>query len=488
MPVVSLPDGQTLRVTFEQLMALFKVPGASIAVFDKFHVVWKKGYGVREQGSSLPVTLDTTFQAGSISKPLTALAVMHLVQEGKLALDENVNDRLVSWKVPDNEFTVHEKVTLRRLLSHSAGLGVGIFPGYAVGDPIPTTVQILNGERPANTAPVRVERVPGSKFKYSGGGTTVVQLLLMDLLKKPFPQIMAETVIDPLRLKHSSYEQPQPSARAVFSATGHNPGDQPVSGKWHLYPEMAAAGLWTTPGDVATVAVEVADSRRGHSNKVISQASAEQMLTLQAAPLGIGFFLGPSEAQFGHTGFDEGFLSALVAFHDTGQGVVIMTNSLNGSNLFGPLAASVAKEYGWKSFTSIGWASSGRTIPMSTVPVRFAVISQKLGVEKAIADYATQRARGPEKAFGPGDLNDAGYLLLGDGKTEEAIKVFQTNAALYPDDANSYDSLGEAFMKAGKRESAIENYQRSLKLDPTNDNAARMLAKLAAPSQPGAGK
>jgi CubicO group peptidase (beta-lactamase class C family) len=204
LPPLTLPDGQMVHMDVEEWMRLFKIPGASVAVFDNFQLVWSKAYGVKEAGKAEPVTLDTTFQAGSISKPVTAMAVMHFVQQGRFSLDDNINNLLVSWKVPDNEFTVREKVTLRRLLSHSAGLTVHGFGGYAVGAPIPSLVQVLDGEKPANSRPVRVDRVPGSKFNYSGGGTTVVQLMLIDQLKKPFPQLMAETVLEPLGLRHSS--------------------------------------------------------------------------------------------------------------------------------------------------------------------------------------------------------------------------------------------------------------------------------------------
>jgi CubicO group peptidase (beta-lactamase class C family) len=467
LPAVALPDGQKLQLDLAQWMEFFKIPGMSVAVFDNFHLVWMKAYGVREVGSSRPVTLDTTFQAGSISKPLTAMAVMHYVQAGKLSLDANVNDQLRSWKVPENEFTAREKVTLRRLLSHSAGTNV--FRGYVVGEPVPTTLQVLNGEKPATTPPVRVEMVPGTRFEYSGGGITVVQLLLVDSFKKPFPQLMDETVIHPLGLKHSSYEQPQPPARAALAATGHLTDGKPVEGKWHIFPEMAAAGLWTTAGDLAEVFLEVAKSKHGHSNRVLTQASTRTMLTVQAPPdLGLGFFLGPGRDQFGHQGFDPGFFSKVVAFSDTGSGVAIMTNSSAGIAIFDPLMASVAKEYSWRDYTP----------EPTSLFVRCVIVSKRLGAERAVSDYASQRARGPKESFGPDPLNDCGYALLSAGQTEAAIRMLEANVAFYPEDANSYDSLGEAYMTAGNTALAIKNYEQSLKLDPKNSNAVQMLARM----------
>jgi CubicO group peptidase (beta-lactamase class C family) len=470
LPVVSLPDGESLRLGLKEWMETYQVPGLSVAVFDNFEVAWAKGYGVREAGNKSPVTPETTFLAGSISKPVTALAAMRFVQDGRLSLDENINDKLLSWKVPDNEFTTREKVTLRRLLSHSAGLSVHGFPGYAVDAPLPTLVQILNGEKPANTAPVRVVMVPGTKFEYSGGGTSIVQLLLVDQLKKPFPDILAETVLGPLGLQHSSYQQPP--VRAATAASGHHADGSVVPGKWHLYPEMAAAGLWTTPSDLAQVAIEVAKSKHGKSNRVLSKASIQEMLTIQKAPVGIGFFLDAKSDFFGHDGDDEGFQAALMAFSDSGKGAVVMANSENGFALFGPLLASIAKEYGWSSFT-----------PHRTPYFyRFLLISSKLGVAKAIADYAALRASGPPADYGPWDLNAGGYHLLNAGKTNEAIQVFEANALLYPEDANAYDSLAEGYLTAGKKDLAVQNYQRSLKLNPKNENAVQALAKLGGTS------
>jgi CubicO group peptidase (beta-lactamase class C family) len=468
LPTFALSSGETVHLDVQAWMEAFGVPGLSIAVFDNFRTVWKKSYGVRNVGSGLPVTLDTTFQAGSISKPLTAMAVMHFVQQGRFSLDEPVNDRLVSWKVPDNQFTAVEKVTLRRLLSHSAGLTVHGFPGYAVGEPIPTLVQVLDGTKPANTRPVRVEMVPGTKFQYSGGGTTIVQLFLVEQLKKPFPQILDETLFQPLGLKRSSYQQPQPPARAAFSATGHTQDGKPVEGRWHIYPEMAAAGLWTTAGDLAEVAIEVAKSKHGRSNRILSQASTQEMLTVQAEPVGIGFFLDSKSDRFGHNGDDEGFQASLVAFSDSGKGAVIMVNSANGFAIYEPLMASLAKEYGWTAYPE------GPVHPF----LRFRVVAKKLGVQEALQDYAAQRAQGPAKLFDNGDLNASGYSLLGDGQVEDAIRVFQANVGYYPDDANAYDSLGEGYMKAGKKDLAVENYRKSLKMNPANHNAVVMLGKL----------
>ncbi len=236
-------------------------------------------------------------------------------------------------------------------MTHSGGLTVHGFPGYAADAPVPTVVQVLNGEKPANTAPVRVFFVPGTKSEYSGGGVTIEQLLVQDVTGKPFPVFMRETVLDKIGMTDSTYEQPLPAARAALAAGGTYADGKAVPGKFHVYPEMAAAGLWTTPTDLAKFAIEIALSKHGKSNRVLSESMTEQMLTPQIDLVGLGFFLGDTKTagQFGHGGADEGFQAQLLMFADSGQGVVVMANSDNGINLADLLIANIAREYGWQS-------------------------------------------------------------------------------------------------------------------------------------------
>jgi CubicO group peptidase (beta-lactamase class C family) len=481
LPHVPVSAGDPIALDVEGWMRAYRVPGISVAVFDDFRVVWAKAYGVREAGRPAPVTLDTLFQAGSISKPVAAMAALHHVERGRFSLDEDINAALVSWKVPENEFTRTEKVTLRRLLSHSAGLTVHGFPGYAVTDPVPSTVQVLDGAAPANTAPVRVDLVPGTTFRYSGGGTTVVQLALVDQLGAPFPKIVDDTVLAPLGLADSTYEQPLPPARAARAASGHRRNGKVVDGRWHVYPEMAAAGLWTTPWDLAQVAIEVARSKAGRSNRVLAQDTVRLMLTPQAGEAGLGFFVDASGAtdRFGHGGADEGFQAVLTAFAATGRGVVIMTNSDNGMPSVQPLLDAIAREYQWPGHRP--WVPG----VVDTVWL----VTQTKGLDAGLAEYRRMRSARPATDFRPAQLNTFGYQLLADGRVEDAVAVFQRNVELYPADANAYDSLAEAHMTAGRTAQAIANYRKSLELDPKNENAVSALRKLGAgpPAARGAG-
>src|SRR5262249_44908036 len=234
------PGQPPTRLSLPELMKAFNVAGLSIAVIEKYKIVDVKAYGVIAPGSTTPVTPTTLFQAGSISKPVAAAGALALVQQGKLSLDEDVNQKLTTWKVPDNEFPRTEKVTLRPIMSHTAGLTVHGFPGYDIDDPVPTLVQVFNGEKPANTAPIRVDTIPGTKWRYSGGGVTIEQQLMIDVTGKPFPALMPELVLDTIGITDSSYEQPLPAGRAAMTAGGGYPDGKPVHGKWHVYPEMAA--------------------------------------------------------------------------------------------------------------------------------------------------------------------------------------------------------------------------------------------------------
>jgi CubicO group peptidase (beta-lactamase class C family) len=405
---------------------------------------------------------------------VTALAALHFVEKGRWTLDGNINDRLISWKVPDNAHTRLEKVTLRRLLSHTAGTTVHGFRGYATAEPRPTPAQILDGTPPANSAPVRVDIVPGTRERYSGGGTTIVQSMMVDQLRRPFPEIMRDTVIQPLGLAHSTFEQPLPPARAAHAATGTRGDGTSVDGRWHVYPEMAAAGLWTTPSDLARIAIEVSLASAGRSSRVLSQAMTKQMLTEQMPRVGLGFGLGPAPHQFRHNGANEGFRAYLTAFADTGSGVAIMANSENGSRIFDFIAASVGREYRWP----------GVVAPPPPPSAVVDLLTRTRGVADALAWHARARARAAGQGFGPPVLNAAGYSLLSGGRTADAVTVFEANVRLFPADANAYDSLAEAQLAAGSRDASIANYRRSLALDPANQSAARALARMGVTAVP----
>jgi CubicO group peptidase (beta-lactamase class C family) len=220
-----------------QRMAEFHIPGVSIAVIHNGSIEWAQGFGVKQVGG-VPVDAATLFQAGSISKPLAAMAALHQVQEKKISLDANVNTELISWKVPESPVAKGKDVTLRELLTHTAGMTVHGFPGYAAGEPVPALIQVLDGKKPANTPPIVLESEPGSKWNYSGGGYIVMQQMLLDVTKEPFPKLMHDTVLAPIGMKHSTYQQPLPAdlqPNAAVPYDGHGaavPGERTLIPKW----------------------------------------------------------------------------------------------------------------------------------------------------------------------------------------------------------------------------------------------------------------
>jgi CubicO group peptidase (beta-lactamase class C family) len=306
------------------------------------------------------VTPETRFQAASISKPVAVLGVLRLVARGVLDLDADVNERLTSWKVPPSDGW-QPRITLRQLASHSAGMTVHGFPGYRRDAPIPTLHQVLDGVPPANTTPVRVDTIPGTQFRYAGGGTSVIQQLLLDVTGTQFPDLMRELVLDPLGMDHSGYLQPLPEHLWESAATGHRTGSGPVAGKWHVYPEMAAAGLWTTPSDLARFANALQRAYAGEPGSILPQDLARQMLTPQIEAdgrtgglhaLGLGPFLGGEgeTARFGHSGGNEGFTCHLLAYRECGRGAVVMTNADHGGDLLSELFSAIAQEFDWPGY------------------------------------------------------------------------------------------------------------------------------------------
>jgi CubicO group peptidase (beta-lactamase class C family) len=333
-------------------IAYYHTPGVSIAVVNNYKVEWARGFGVKEFGKQDPVTETTLFQAGSISKPIFALAVMRLVQDGKVDLDEDVNHYLTSWKVPPNG-PWQPRVTLRQLLSHSAGLTVHGFPGYLRSEKLPTVLEILDGRPPANTARIEVSILPGTQVRYSGGGITVAQQLVVDVVGQPFPKVMRALILDPLDMEHSTFEQPLPNNLAQSAATAHPSKNRPVEGKWHVYPEMAAAGLWTTPFELARAGIELQLALKGEAKDVLSAKTVVQMLTPGIdEQIGIGFFLSGKDrnVRFGHGGWDEGFVAEMTMYKDAGKGAVIMLNSNEGDPMLYEIERAIAREYEWPGY------------------------------------------------------------------------------------------------------------------------------------------
>ena len=339
--------------SIEERMRALHVPGVSIAVIHDHRVAWAKAYGVADVRSGRRLDVDTRFEAASISKMLTGIVALQLVDRGKVALDADINQALQSWKLPENELTRGHPVTLRQLLSHTGGINLHTVLGYAPDETLPTLPQILDGVPPANTAPVRVEYVPGKEFHYSGGGLLIVQQLIVELfVLQPFAEVMQAQLLAPLGLRHTTFALRLSPDERAHSATAHD-NDESV---WpdRIYPDAAPAGLWTTPSDLARLLVEVQRGLDGQS-ALISRPMAQAMTT-PIAPIGVpdvwtaaGTFVERHghTMYFGHDGHNEGYLSMSRATTTGSDGAVVMTNSEGGAELIFEIMRSIAAEYHW---------------------------------------------------------------------------------------------------------------------------------------------
>ena len=353
---VRLADQPDVALDLLERMRSYHVPGVSIAVIDNYRVVFAKGYGVAAFGGTKPVDSTTLFLAGSISKPVFTSGFLRLLEDRKIPLDAEANSLLKSWRLPDSRFTEREKVTVRRLLTHSAGLTVWGFPGYELGGPVPTVPQLLDGSPPANTPAVRNDTFPGARWLYSGGGMTIAQLIATDVSGEDFPTLMRRLMLQPAGMTRSTYENPLPTNRRGEAASGHERIDTPVPGGFHVYPEMAAAGLWTTASDIARWAIALSKSYRGEPGGVLSASMAKQMVSKQMhqqPPYGNGYWgLGVSVSgdgdslAFSHGGRDEGFVADMFMRPGSGRGLVIMMNGVAGG-LMTEIERAFAEEYGF---------------------------------------------------------------------------------------------------------------------------------------------
>jgi CubicO group peptidase (beta-lactamase class C family) len=347
----SIIYGDTVpALSLEARMKATGIQGLSIAVIKDYKIQWAKGYGWADKEAQRPVQTSTRFQAASISKSLNSMGLLKLVQQGKLDGEADINNYLTSWKFPYDSLTGSNKINLYQLLSHTAGLDIHGFPGYKRTDVLPTLPQILNGEKPANTKKVHSLFAAGTQVKYSGGGTTISQLMLMDITGQDYATFMEKEVLKPMGMMNSSYRQPPTDTLDL--ATGYYEDGKPVTGKYHVYPEQAAAGLWTTPTDLAKYIIECQLALQGKSAKVLNREMMQLRMTPYIdsnAALGVFIQQKGSRKFFNHNGGNEAFLCTSYGSLEGGDGVVIMVNGVNFA-VIGELLNSVARVYQWDGF------------------------------------------------------------------------------------------------------------------------------------------
>ena len=395
--IVGHPDHRPIP----ERMELHKVPGISVAVINEGRIEWARGYGATSARDGMPVDERTLFQAASISKTLAAFAAMMLNEEGKLDLDADVNTLLKSWHLPDDEAMRGQKVTVRRIMSHTAGLNLSGMWGYEPGDAVPNTVQILNGAAPAVNEPLRVIAEPGTNFQYSGGGYTVLELVIAEVTGRPFAEHVREAVLEPCGMRDSSFAQPLPAELAERAASGHTAEGAMVPGRWTVLPALAASGLWTTATDLARFVTETQRALTG-SSLLISRSAAMEMLASQPnGPAALGFWVGGdgTSARFFHTGSNIGYRAHAVGYMKGGRGAVVLTNGDDGEDLCLEVLNAIAEVYDWPEFG----------VEKAVADIELSVLERYVGeYEVAGLNVVVEREGGALVATAPG----FGPLLL----------------------------------------------------------------------------
>ncbi len=430
--------------TIEELLEELNVPGVSVAVIKDFAVQWEKGYGIADVETGAPVDHETMFQAASISKPVTAMAVLKAVQDGLFTLDTDINDILTSWTLNGGEFTRNRPVTPRTLHSHTSGLGDGFgYPGYDPDGPVPTPVQTLDGEDPSNTPALFMEREPGTFAEYSGGGVTLMQVALGDARGASFPDVMRESVLAPIGMTRSSFEQPISPENDRNASRGHNGEGRGMGPKWHVYPEMGAAGLWTTAGDLARFAVEVQKSAIGESNRVLDRTHVQEMLS----PVGVGdFAVGFSMDKrgegwyFSHGGGNWGFLCTLLAHKSKGYGLAIMTNGQSGGALMAEISRRIQLHYEWDSRASRVPRGYDPVVERDEIELAEEILATYVGEYRASDNFSLAITLEDGALFAT-PTGQSKVALYPESETEFFLRVVNAQVTFTKDDAGKVDGL-----------------------------------------------
>lgn len=350
-PGFSVSGQAETRWTLAERMAHWQVPGVSVAVIRGGRLAWARGYGVLQAGRPDAVNPETVFSVGSVSKVGAATAVLRLVQAGRLDLDRDVNAYLKTWQLPASPLTAVRPVSLRGILSHTAGLSVHGFPDFQPGEALPTTVDTLEGRKPAKTQPVRVVHAPGTRAQYSGGGTTLAQLIVEETTGEAFAPAARRLVLGPLGMNRSSYENPLPEAHGNI-ARAHGPDGQPraLPRGYEAMPEAAASGLWSAPSDYARLVIALIEAWQGRPGDFLTTALVRDMMTeVGPSDAGLGPFLQGRglDRRFSHGGANDSYRAWMEGHLATGNGVVIFTNATRGESLFKEVRRAVAESEGW---------------------------------------------------------------------------------------------------------------------------------------------
>ncbi|WP_100643565.1 serine hydrolase domain-containing protein [Alteromonas facilis] len=396
-------------------LAHYKVPAISFALIEKGEIAWAQAYGTTSATSEEKVTVDTAFQAASIAKPVTAFGVMRMKDESIININKDINQYLTSLTLPETEFTIDAKISFKNLLDHTSGLTGGGYQGYVNNSPIPSDVQTFLGQGPATNPATEIEAIPNTQVLYSGAGYTLAEIALSDVFDRPFESIMDEWVLSTLQMKNSSFAMEHPNKPGVQTAMGHDSKGSQIEGGWRRHPEQAAAGLWSTPSDLAKLALEMTNAFNGNS-KLLSKASAHEMLTkvLPEQDLAAQFGGHPAmtfvingeneEFLFKHAGGTFGYRCFLIMYPNTGKGAVFMTNSDAGFSVGLEMLRAASDVHHWPDYKITSYQ---RRTPNPKEQARF-IGTYQFEAGLSVKVIATTKADGMAIVFPNGDV----YPLL----------------------------------------------------------------------------
>lgn len=458
-----------------QLLNDFIVPGTAIAIIENGEIILQKGYGYSNIETETKITTKTGFNIGSISKTVAAWGVMKLVQEGKIDLDAPAEKYLTRWHLPESKFDSN-KVTIRRLLSHTAGLSLHGYPGWSPKDKLPTIEESLDGK---NNGPGRVEIImdPGTKWKYSGGGFSMLQLIIEEVTGQKFENYLQAEILNPLGMTNSSYTIDDKIMSS--SSQEHNNFGEVID--FELFTAQAAAGLHTTIEDFTIFAQAslYAGKKNKKSQKILSAKILENMMVPSPASngrYGLGYQVdsiqGTSMTLRGHGGANTGWHAFLRVNTTTNDGFIMVTNGGAGHNIYRQIFCDWIF---WKTGKSMG----NRCNIRPSIANKLKQIVDSKGIDSIAAMYIGLKNNQANKYnFSEGQLNQLGYHYLGNEKIDYAVTIFKINVDAFPNSSNVYDSYGEALLKNGNKEKAIENYKKSVKLNPGNESGVKILKEL----------
>jgi CubicO group peptidase (beta-lactamase class C family) len=507
--------------TITERMAKYNLKGMSIAVIQDYKIVWAKGYGWADAENKIPVTSETLFEPGSISKSLHALGILKLAQEKKVDLNTDINTYLTSWKFPYDSLSKGKKITLAQILSHTAGLSVHGFPGHDIQERIPTVINVLDGKKPAVTPPVRSMFEPELKFEYSGGGITISQLLLTDVTKQDYATWMYNNILKPIGMQNSSFAQPPAKDKQALCASGFYADGSPVSNKFHVYPEQAAAGLWMTPSDLANYVIDMQLAYQGNPSKVLNSEMVKlHLTTYKEGPTSLGSFIEDHDGSkyFEHGAANDGFCGDFYGSLEGGYGVVVFLNK-DDQKILPEVINSVAKTYNWKNFyhepirkkcisvdaktfkkyegiylnndstweaiiekdgeyyyyLSKTYLKMYFATPDQFLTEYFSTVKEfskdekgnVLGYANAVDGKANPKAtkiNNIDSLNGTaGYINDIAWYLLENKKYDEAIIFLKRGLQLYPNDFYLMGNLAHCYLFKNEYDKAIEIYKGNLK-------------------------